>query len=94
MIFQIHSIKKAIAQQSSIGLDSLGTHCLENFFGNVCNHFKQFFLRCWIKKRLNEGGARNNPSLEEQRISINADFHHDDFAGIMLNYAEILFHRI
>ncbi|KAK8899751.1 hypothetical protein M9Y10_002073 [Tritrichomonas musculus] len=42
VIFQIHSIKKAIAQQSSIGLDRLGTHCLENFFGNVRDLCKNF----------------------------------------------------
>lgn len=42
VIFQIHSIKKAIAQQSSIGLDRLGTQCLENFIGNVRNLCKNF----------------------------------------------------
>ena len=44
ILVQLIMLKKSKAQQSSIGLDRLGTHCLENYFGNVRCLCRGFFL--------------------------------------------------
>lgn len=100
------------AQQSSIGLDRLGTLCLKNYFGNVrklCRGFDSYenilnnvthtqisnnFLYdigMINEKRVNEGGTRIFPSLDNERIRITIEFHPAEFAEIILNYREIPF---
>lgn len=71
VIFQIHSIKKAIAQQSSIGLNRLGTHCLENFFGNVRNLCKNFDSYENILSNVAHSIISNNFLYDVGRISRN-----------------------
>ena len=45
ILIQIYYLKKCISLNRSIGIDRLGSHCLENFFGNVrclCRGFDSY----------------------------------------------------